>query len=125
MSRGREGFLLFSKEGKMHLQFLYKLKLIPELLDEENWTEKENNLVHEHFKVLQGLLKENKLIMAGKTDNLDESTFGIVILQVDNEETARTIMENDPAVKGGIMTAVLYPYSVALYNENFSVGSSS
>jgi uncharacterized protein len=104
------------------MQFLYKLKLIPELLVEENWTDRENNMVYEHFKVLQGLLKENKLIMAGKTDNLDATTFGLVILQVDNEETARTIMENDPTVKGGIMTAELYPYSVALYNENFKVG---
>lgn len=105
------------------MQFLYKLKLIPELLVEENWTDKENSMVYEHFKVLQGLLKENKLIMAGKTDNLDASTFGLVILQVDSEEIARTIMENDPTVKGGIMTAELHPYSVALYNENFRVGS--
>jgi uncharacterized protein YciI len=104
------------------MQFLYKLKLIPELLVEENWTDRENNMVYDHFKVLQGLLKENKLIMAGKTDNLDDSTFGLVILQVDCEKTARTIMENDPAVKGGIMSAELYPYSVALYNENFKVG---
>lgn len=105
------------------MQFLYKLKLIPELLFEENWTDKENSMVYEHFKVLQGLLKENKLIMAGKTDNLDASTFGLVILQVDSEEIARTIMENDPTVKGGIMKAELHPYSVALYNENFRVGS--
>lgn len=104
------------------MQFLYQLKLIPELLLEENWTDRENNMVYDHFKVLQGLLKENKLIMVGKTDNLDESTFGLVILQVESEETARTIMENDPAVKGGIMTAELYPYNVALYNENFKVG---
>jgi uncharacterized protein len=105
------------------MQFLYKLKLIPRLLDESNWTEQDNTKVYEHFKVLQGLLEENKLILAGKTDNLDETTFGLVILQVDSEEIARTIMENDPTVKGGIMTAELHPYSVALYNEKFRVGS--
>lgn len=105
------------------MQFLYKLKLIPRLLDEANWTDDDNNLVYEHFKVLQVLLKENILILAGKTDNLDETTFGLVILQVESEEAARTIMENDPTVKGGIMTAELHPYSVALYNENFRVGS--
>lgn len=103
-------------------QFLYKLKLIPELLDEVNWTEKENQLVIEHFQTLQSLLQENKLIMAGRTMNMDETTFGIVILQVENEEAARTIMENDPTVKGGVMTAELFPYRVALYNENFTVG---
>lgn len=103
-------------------QFIYKLKLIPKLLDEANWTEKDNQMVMEHFQALQALLKENKLIMAGRTMNMDETTFGIVILQVENEEEARVIMENDPTVKGGIMTAELYPYRVALYNEKFTVG---
>lgn len=112
----------FSKGVGIEMQFLYKLKLIPELLEEENWTEKENKLVSDHFKVLQGLLNENKLIMAGKTDNLDSTTFGIVLLQVENEEEARLLMKNDPAVKGGIMTAKLFPYKIALYNETFSVG---
>jgi uncharacterized protein len=105
------------------MQFLYKLTLIPRLIEEANWSEEDNNKVYEHFKMLQGLLKENKLILAGKTDNMDETTFGLVILQVDSEESARTIMENDPAVKGGIMTAQIFPYRVALYNENFRVGS--
>lgn len=75
--------------------------------------------------MLQHLLSENKLIMAGITDNLDSTTFGIVILQVDSGKIARTIMENEPAVKGGIMTAELFPYCVALYNERFSVGSNN
>ncbi|WP_347551672.1 hypothetical protein ABFG93_06605 [Pseudalkalibacillus hwajinpoensis] len=46
-------------------QFLYKLTLIPELLEENNWTEKENSIVAEHFHALQQLLKNNTLIMAG------------------------------------------------------------
>jgi uncharacterized protein len=107
------------------MQFLYKLKLIPRLHDKADWTDEDNNIVHEHFKVLQSLLKENKLILAGKTANLDASTFGLVILQVDNEGEAREIMDKDPTVAGGIMTAELYPYSIALYNENFRVGSKS
>jgi uncharacterized protein len=104
------------------MQFLYKLKLIPKLLDENNWTDQDNQMVYEHFTVLQNLLKENKLIMAGRTTNMDETTFGIVVLKVDSEEEARELMESDPTVKGGIMTAELYPYHVALYNESFKVG---
>ncbi|MHC0036154.1 YciI family protein [Pseudoneobacillus sp. C159] len=103
------------------MEFIYILKLIPRLLTAENWTESDNNLVKEHFQRLLNLKHENKLILAGKTDNLDETTFGIVILQVENEQAARTIMENDPTVKSGIMTAELYPYSVAIYNEKFKV----
>jgi uncharacterized protein len=65
------------------LQFLYQLRLIPSLLDENNWTEKENAIVQHHFEVLQGLLKEGKLILAGRTLNMDPEGFGLVILEVD------------------------------------------
>lgn len=100
----------------MHLkkQFIYVLKLIPSLLNEKNWTAKEEGIVEKHFIKLQGLLKEGKLILAGKTDGLDEKTFGIVILEVDSEDEAKFIMKNDPAVAQGIMKAELFPYKVAL-----------
>ena len=99
-------------------QFIYVLKLIPALLDEKNWTEKEEAIVGRHFEKLQGLLEEGKLILAGKTDGLDEKTFGIVILEVDSEEEARSIMENDPTVAEGIMKAELFPYRVALMKRS-------
>ena len=96
------------------LQFLYQLKLIPSLLDEENWTDKENAIVQHHFDVLQNLQVEGKLILAGRTLDMDSAGFGIVILEVDSEEEAIEHMNNDPAVKEGIMTAKLFPYRVAL-----------
>lgn len=96
------------------LQFLYQLKLIPSLLDESNWTEKENKIVQHHFEELQDLQKKGKLILAGRTLTMDEHGFGIVILEVESEEEAQTLMENDPAVKEGIMEATLFPYRVAL-----------
>ncbi|NYE09091.1 uncharacterized protein YciI [Bacillus niacini] len=99
------------------LQFLYKLNLIPSLLEEANWTEKEEAIVQNHFEVLQGLLQEGKLILAGRTLNMDPSGMGIVILEVDSEEEARELMENDPAVKEGIMEAQLFPYRVALIRK--------
>ncbi|WP_078382224.1 YciI family protein [Sutcliffiella halmapala] len=95
-------------------QFIYVLKLIPSLLNQDNWTKKEEEIVGRHFAKLQALLKEGKLIMAGKTLGLDENTFGIVILEVEEEAAALKIMENDPAVSEGIMTAELFPYKVAL-----------
>lgn len=39
------------------MQFLYQLKLIPSLLEESNWTDKENNIVQHHFEELQQLQK--------------------------------------------------------------------
>ncbi|MFX3673612.1 MAG: YciI family protein [Paenisporosarcina sp.] len=98
-------------------QFLYQLKLIPTLLHEQNWTEKENEIVQHHFEVLQKLQQEGKLLLAGRTLNMDRTGFGIVILEVDSEEEAITLMKNDPAVSEGIMEATLFPYRVALIKE--------
>ena len=88
------------------LQFLYQLKLIPSLLDQAIWTDKENSIVQHHFEVLQNLQEEGKLLLAGRTLNLDP--MGIVILEVDTEEEAVELMNNDPAVKEGIMEAQLF-----------------
>lgn len=95
-------------------QFIYVLRLVPRLHDSENWTEQDNQTVERHFKALQDLQKEGKLILAGRTLESEKETFGIVILQVADEKEARRLMENDPAVKGGVMTATLHPYRVAL-----------
>jgi uncharacterized protein YciI len=95
-------------------QFIYVLKLIPTLLNESNWTEKQEEIVSIHFNVLEKLHKDGKLILAGRTLNMDERTFGMVILEVESEKEAQTIMKNDPAVVEGIMTAELFPYRVAL-----------
>ncbi len=97
------------------LQFLYQLKLVPSLLDQASWTDKENSIVQHHFEVLQNLQEEGKLLLAGRTLNNDP--MGIVILEVDTEEEAVELMNNDPAVKEGIMEAELFPYRVALYKK--------
>ncbi|WP_391120985.1 YciI family protein [Psychrobacillus sp. L3] len=97
------------------LQFLYQLKLTPSHLDQSNWTDKENSIVENHFEVLQNLQEEGKLLLAGRTLNMDP--MGIVILEVDTEEEAIELMNNDPAVKEGIMEGQLFPYRVALYKK--------
>lgn len=111
-------------EGAMHLeaqqQFLYQVKLVPELIEPANWTDREHEIVSRHFRFLQDLLQENKLILAGRTQNMDETTFGIAIFLANSEDEARAIMENDPAVKENVMTAQLFPYRVALYNSRWA-----
>ncbi|EJL47469.1 YciI family protein [Brevibacillus agri] len=100
-------------------QYLYKIRLVPRLLDPANWTDKEHEIVGEHFRYLQKLLADNRLILAGRTQNMDETTFGIAIFLAESEEAARRVMENDPAVRQNVMTAELYPYRVALYNSEW------
>lgn len=107
--------LLEMEENKS--QFIYVLKSIPRLLDEENWTEKEEGIIERHFAYLQKMLAEGKLILVGKTGGLDEKTFGIVIFEADSLHDASSIMNNDPAVAEGIMTADVFPYRVAIMQE--------
>jgi uncharacterized protein YciI len=99
-------------------QFIYVLKLLPHLLDESKWTQKEEDIVNRHSERLQMLLDDGKLILAGRTLNMDVKTFGIVILEVDSEEEAQTIMRTDPSVAESVMTAELFPYRVALIKSN-------
>lgn len=95
-------------------QFIYKLKLIPSLLDENNWTERENNIVKIHFERLKELTEKGTVIMAGRTINSDESQFGIVIFEAADINEAEIFMNEDPAVKEKIMSAELFPFRVAV-----------
>jgi uncharacterized protein len=98
-------------------QYIYKLKLIPRLLNEKNWTEEDNKIVMEHFERLQVLTEEKTVILAGRTITMDEDGFGIVIFEAETDKEANVIMDSDPAVKKGIMNAKLYPYKVALMRK--------
>ncbi|MCA1618569.1 MAG: YciI family protein [Acidobacteria bacterium] len=96
-------------------QFVYVLKLSPRLLDEKNWTERDKQIVGRHFRRLQQMQKDGRLILAGKTlDDADPSQFGVVVFEAETEEEARGVMEADDAVKEKIMTARLFPFRVAL-----------
>ncbi len=98
-------------------QFIYILKPIPRLIIEANWTDSDNAVVGRHFAHLQTLLAEGILILAGKTAGLDEKTFGIVIFEAEDYDSAQKQMRLDPAILEGVMTGELYPYSVALMRE--------
>jgi len=103
----------------MKKYFCYKLNLSPKLYNNDDWTEKDIEIVSVHFNYLKDLLAKEILFLAGRTvhEPMTEKDFGIAILEVDSEEEARTIMENDPAVKGGIMTAELSEFSLALFKN--------
>lgn len=96
-------------------QFIYVLKLIPRLLEAKNWTEQDKQIVGQHFRRLQQLHKEGKVILAGRTLNdTDPSQFGVVIFEAASADEARKFMEEDDAVREKIMTAQVFPFSVAL-----------
>jgi uncharacterized protein YciI len=40
--------------------------------------------------------------------------MGLTVFHAESEDTARQIMDSDPAVQKGLMTATLYPFKVIL-----------
>jgi uncharacterized protein len=98
-------------------QYLYVLHLAPRLHDPKAWTERENALVAQHFERLQEATRQGKVILAGRTEEPLDKTFGIVVFEAASDEAANEFMQADPTVAAGVMTAVLHPYSVALLRK--------
>jgi CubicO group peptidase (beta-lactamase class C family)/uncharacterized protein YciI len=96
-------------------QFVIVLRLQPKYQDDKNWTEA-NQAVGRHFARLQQLQKDGKLLLAGRTTV--KGSMGLVILEAESEAEARRVMEEEDAVKAGIMTAEIFPFQTALMKGN-------
>ncbi|ARI75983.1 YciI family protein [Halobacillus mangrovi] len=96
------------------MEYLYRLTLIKRLLKEENWTKADEKIVTDHFHHLKSWTEEGKVVMAGRTTNEDASQFGIVIFYATNAQEAEHMMNEDPAIKKGIMKGELFPFKIAL-----------
>ena len=95
-------------------QYLYKIQPTRPAMLTEGPTPEEETILSGHFRYLKDLTNRGVVILAGRTLNTDKSSFGIVIFKANSEEEARERMNDDPAVKQGVMRAELYPYRVAL-----------
>jgi uncharacterized protein len=80
----------------------------------EGPTEREREIVGQHFAYLSDLTDKGVMVLVGRTQNNDERTFGIAIFRAESDDAAQRIMENDPAVKNGVMHGELFPYRIAL-----------
>jgi len=65
----------------------------------------EDDIMSDHFHYLKSLLEQKKLFLAGPT-LIPEDPFGIIILEVETEEEAKKLLENDPSVRLGIQKIV-------------------
>jgi uncharacterized protein YciI len=75
-------------------------------------TEREQEVWAEHFARLQKLLAGGVMILVGPT--LGRVNTGIAIFEAPDEESARRLMDEDPAIASGIARGELRPFSVAL-----------
>jgi uncharacterized protein len=98
-------------------EFLYKLQLARGDMLRTGPTDSEQAVVGEHFAYLQDLNAQGVIILVGRTLNTDENTMGLTIFRAESEDAARQIMNGDPAVKKGVMTATLYPFRVVLQGK--------
>ena len=95
-------------------QFIYVLRLVPRLHSDSAWTKEDNMAISRHFVRFQHAIETGELILAGRTKEPGDKTFGIAIFEAKDEAAARAFMESDPAVVAGLMTAELHPFAVAL-----------
>ena len=99
-------------------QFIYVLRLVPRLHQDSAWTKEDNMVLSRHFTRFQHAIERGELILAGRTKEPGDKTFGIAIFEAADEAAARAFMESDPAVVAGLMTAELHPFAVALQRKN-------
>jgi uncharacterized protein YciI len=103
-------------------QFIYHLTVIrPEMLT-GGPDDTEKQVVTAHFDYLKRATEAGVVILASRTATDDPGTFGIVVFLAPDEDAARAFMAADPAVAGGVMTARLWPFRVALMGERPEVG---
>jgi uncharacterized protein len=98
-------------------QFIYVLRLVPRLHSDSAWTQEDKMALDRHFARFKRAIQTGELILAGRTREPGDKTFGIAIFEAKDEEAARKFMESDPAVVAGLMTAELHPFSVALQRK--------
>jgi uncharacterized protein len=99
-------------------QFLYVLRLVPRLHDDQAWTKDDTTAVQSHFNRLKEAAERGQVIFAGRTKEPGDKTFGLVIFEAMDETAAQQFMNADPAVTAGVMTAELHPFSVVLQRKN-------
>lgn len=94
--------------------FLIVLKLVPRLHDEKAWTEADRAAVGAHFNRLKAGVAAGQVLLAGRTEEPLDRTFGLIVFTAADETAARAYMNGDPCIVAGTMTGELHPYGLAL-----------
>ncbi|TVQ82785.1 MAG: hypothetical protein EA380_00330 [Phycisphaeraceae bacterium] len=81
----------------------------------ETLTPEETGILRAHYNYLKELTETGRVVVAGPcTDMIGP---GIVIFHAEDEDAARGLMENDPAVQAGLFKAELHPMRLSLLRE--------
>ena len=75
-------------------------------------TDEEREVWDRHFERLQRMLADGTLILAGPT--LGEVNTGIAVIEATDEDAARRLMDEDPAISSGFARGELRPFRASL-----------
>lgn len=92
--------------------FIYKIQLIQRLWDEKNWTKEDELIIEKHFQRIKKDVELGKIIHVGKTLIENEDGYGLVIFKCEDEQEAINYMNEDPAIKEGIMIGSCLAYKI-------------
>ncbi len=92
--------------------YMYELKLVKG--NDAALDPGEEALVGEHFSYLKNLVREGRVLLAGRCT---DAPCGYVIYRAVSDQQATDMMNGDPAVAGKVMTAVCHPFRIALIGD--------
>jgi uncharacterized protein YciI len=94
-------------------EFLYRLRPTRAEMLTEGPNKDESAALERHSSYLADLARRGIVRLAGRTQTDDPNTFGIVVFWASDESEAGQIMNEDPAVSRGVMSAELFPFKTA------------
>jgi len=94
--------------------FMYTLHPARLAMLTEGATDAEKALAAQHWVYSQDLLAKGIVVFAGRTLVPTADSFALCVISADSADEARRIMEEDPAVMGGVFRAKLFPFQPML-----------
>ena len=110
-SSGEEKPVTMPQQSEQSFVIIYRPRptLVQSIIS-QNIPEREAKIIGEHGQYLRRLLKSGKVVLVGRTLAGNPEDFGIAVLTVKSEADARSLVENDPAVRTGVFLAELRPF---------------
>jgi uncharacterized protein YciI len=97
---------------RMSKQFYFGKLLPPRPTFPVDMTDSERQLMSEHARYARSQFDAGRLLIYGPV-TANDGSFGMAVLEVNDETEARTFFENDPTVLAGLNTFEFFPMHVA------------
>ena len=97
--------------------YIYKLALKEKYLEFSAWDAAVQQSFKNHATHLEKMVKSGQALMVGRTDTQLKDNYGIVVFTAKDEGEARRVMEADPIIVDGIMTAHVLPFKLLMVHD--------